>query len=198
MNSRSCGTNCGLCCTTFSIPELNKLAGVRCQHLTTTNQCGIYEDRPDVCSGFRCGYLRNLGPNIHPGRLGVFIREWVEDFFGRISAVDLVAIALQDGQLPPKKKNKLFRRFMGTLNAKAGALRTWYAEKPEGWNPSGEESETFFRLCDDPGYGYLRFYGREWKPQWLEGDDAIAAHPEEFPSEEERKEMKRAAPTEEE
>jgi uncharacterized protein len=42
---------CGDCCTRFEIPEINKPAGVRCQHLSDNNHCYIYHylERPDVC-----------------------------------------------------------------------------------------------------------------------------------------------------
>lgn len=178
--SRSCGTNCGLCCTTFSIPELGKLAGVRCEHLTDTNECGIYDERPDACRSFRCGYLEGIGPTIHPGRLGVFIWKWVEDFWGQLYAVDLVTIKLQDGKLPPKNKNKLFRRFMQTLNVPIAALRSWHEERPEDMGI--ENSETYYRLEDDPGYGYTRYFGRNWGNggKWFDADDAVAAHPQQF------------------
>lgn len=43
--------HCGWCCTNFEIPEINKQAGVRCQHLTEDNLCAIYytNERPSVC-----------------------------------------------------------------------------------------------------------------------------------------------------
>lgn len=40
---------CGDCCTRFDIEELNKPAGVRCQHLSEDNLCQIYANRPYVC-----------------------------------------------------------------------------------------------------------------------------------------------------
>ena len=41
--------HCGDCCTRFSIAEINKPQGVRCQYLTEENLCSIYDKRPDVC-----------------------------------------------------------------------------------------------------------------------------------------------------
>ena len=43
--------HCGDCCTRFDIAELNKPAGVRCQHLTAENLCKLWgqENRPEVC-----------------------------------------------------------------------------------------------------------------------------------------------------
>lgn len=44
---------CGTCCTAFDIKEIGKAAGERCRHLTGDNKCGIYEDRPWGCRGYR-------------------------------------------------------------------------------------------------------------------------------------------------
>ena len=42
---------CGDCCIRFEIPELNKPAGRRCQHLTSENKCDIWDkpERPNIC-----------------------------------------------------------------------------------------------------------------------------------------------------
>ena len=42
---------CGDCCIRFEIPELNKPAGQRCQHLTENNKCDIWDkaERPKIC-----------------------------------------------------------------------------------------------------------------------------------------------------
>lgn len=44
---------CGSCCVAFDIKALNKEAGVPCVHLTSDNKCGIYEDRPWGCKGYK-------------------------------------------------------------------------------------------------------------------------------------------------
>ena len=43
---------CGDCCIRFEIPELNKRAGVICQHLTENNLCKLWDkpERPKVCN----------------------------------------------------------------------------------------------------------------------------------------------------
>ena len=41
--------HCGDCCTRFEIPEVEKIAGVPCKHLTAKMLCAIYTDRPEVC-----------------------------------------------------------------------------------------------------------------------------------------------------
>ena len=48
----NCPPNCGLCCKHVDeVPEISHLAlpDGTCRHLTTDNQCGIYDDRPDIC-----------------------------------------------------------------------------------------------------------------------------------------------------
>ena len=44
--------HCGDCCTRFYIAELDKPAGVRCQHLTEENLCKLWDkkERPEVCN----------------------------------------------------------------------------------------------------------------------------------------------------
>jgi len=67
-----CGS-CNACCTIFEIEELGKPAGVPCHHLTAEGQCGIYDDRPDVCREFRCEWLKagnSMSPKLRPDRAG--------------------------------------------------------------------------------------------------------------------------------
>lgn len=44
---------CGTCCTAPDILALEKPIGVRCRHLDDEGLCGIYEERPAVCRGYR-------------------------------------------------------------------------------------------------------------------------------------------------
>jgi len=46
---------CGACCIALSISSLNKPAGVRCEHLTADNLCGLWgkPERPEVCSAYQ-------------------------------------------------------------------------------------------------------------------------------------------------
>jgi hypothetical protein len=53
---RTCGT-CTLCCKVLSITELQKPQGRWCQYCDTGRGCKIYEQRPDECATFHCGYL---------------------------------------------------------------------------------------------------------------------------------------------
>lgn len=73
---RKCGT-CTLCCTALAVPELDKPNGVSCQHLTSEG-CGIYEDRPESCRRFECGWLAGMGDlSVRPDRVGAVLH--VED-----------------------------------------------------------------------------------------------------------------------
>ncbi|GFO69361.1 zinc/iron-chelating domain-containing protein [Geomonas limicola] len=49
MDCRRCGT----CCVAPDISSLGKRVGERCRHLSETFQCGIYQERPAVCRGYR-------------------------------------------------------------------------------------------------------------------------------------------------
>jgi len=53
---RACGS-CTLCCKVLPIESLAKPAGSWCRHCTVGAGCTIYEDRPDECRTFHCGYL---------------------------------------------------------------------------------------------------------------------------------------------
>jgi len=44
---------CGTCCVAPDISSLGKPVGERCRHLSETHQCGIYQERPAVCRGYR-------------------------------------------------------------------------------------------------------------------------------------------------
>ncbi|GFO59808.1 zinc/iron-chelating domain-containing protein [Geomonas silvestris] len=44
---------CGTCCVAPDISSLKKPVGERCRHLSETLTCGIYEERPAVCRGYR-------------------------------------------------------------------------------------------------------------------------------------------------
>lgn len=46
-------SGCGTCCVAPDISTLGKKAGERCPHLTESLTCGIYEERPKVCRGYR-------------------------------------------------------------------------------------------------------------------------------------------------
>lgn len=43
---------CGVCCTRYSIKQLNKRAGVRCKYQGADNLCSIQSTKPEVCQMF--------------------------------------------------------------------------------------------------------------------------------------------------
>jgi len=73
-SDRSCGS-CRACCTLPDIPELNKPINTPCPNVSTDPDrpgCTRYDSRPDVCRGFKCGWLNGLGdPEDRPDRLGI-------------------------------------------------------------------------------------------------------------------------------
>ena len=54
---RECGA-CRQCCITTDIVEIGKKAGEPCRHLVDQG-CGIYENRPEACRAFECGWKTN-------------------------------------------------------------------------------------------------------------------------------------------
>ena len=68
----TCGS-CTICCTALSIKEINKPEGVRCEHLTEQG-CGIYNNRPEECRNYECGFLSyDLHRKLRPDRSGFII-----------------------------------------------------------------------------------------------------------------------------
>ncbi len=58
---RECGS-CSACCRWPAIPELGKAARAPCVHLIDGKHgCDRYEDRPEVCSVYRCSWIRGNG-----------------------------------------------------------------------------------------------------------------------------------------
>lgn len=57
VEGRSCD-NCTMCCKLLSIEELDKPRGLWCSHCDKKRGCKIYEDRPEPCRTFYCGYRR--------------------------------------------------------------------------------------------------------------------------------------------
>lgn len=68
---RTCGP-CTVCCYIGEVPELGKGPHTLCPHQGVG--CGIFgqPERPMVCSGFGCAWLRELLPeDARPDRIGV-------------------------------------------------------------------------------------------------------------------------------
>lgn len=71
-----CGT-CRACCTIMRVDELEKPAGVACQHLESAADkpgCKTYETRPQDCRTWDCVWRRpssGMTPDQRPDRLGV-------------------------------------------------------------------------------------------------------------------------------
>lgn len=74
---RECGS-CNVCCVALTINDvaLQKVQGYRCKNAQPDNQCAIYEDRPQTCRKFECGWrlLKWVRPGLRPDRSGVLIR----------------------------------------------------------------------------------------------------------------------------
>ena len=72
--SNDCG-DCTVCCHSLRVIELDKPAGIYCQHCVPGKGCGIYETRFDICRTFLCGWRQvpQLGDAWRPDRSGILI-----------------------------------------------------------------------------------------------------------------------------
>ena len=68
-DNRRCGS-CTLCCKVLTVEELSKPNGKWCAHCVTGRGCAIYDDRPNECRAFQCGYILwpELGEHWLPAR----------------------------------------------------------------------------------------------------------------------------------
>jgi hypothetical protein len=62
--------DCGLCCKTMGVPELDKPADTWCTHFAFGRGCNIYDSRPSGCRGFYCRWIQDpsLGPEWKPNK----------------------------------------------------------------------------------------------------------------------------------
>lgn len=78
MAERPCG-ECTACCTVLAIAELDKPAGVPCEHLGDRG-CGIYAARPKACREFQCAWRIGVGTvEQRPDRTGVVLSPFRSD-----------------------------------------------------------------------------------------------------------------------
>lgn len=92
---------CNLCCTLCVVVELDKAAGTECIHCS--NNCDIYEDRPQSCRDLKCAYLQMNKVNVamRPDNLGVVFEKLDDDLmFGTVN-----------------NKHKDFKHMNGQINA---------------------------------------------------------------------------------
>ena len=67
--SNICGA-CSVCCTAMEVKELRKPEGVRCLYLTDQG-CSIYENRPESCRVYECGFrMYPLDKKLRPDKSG--------------------------------------------------------------------------------------------------------------------------------
>lgn len=82
VKDRECG-ECTICCIELTIedPELVKLPGVKCKHLSSTGGCAIYQTRPQTCQNWFCmwRFLPLLDDQWRPDNKGILIRQTFDD-----------------------------------------------------------------------------------------------------------------------
>ncbi len=114
--SRPCGS-CTVCCTVMGVVELSKPYYAKCK--SENGKCTIYQDRPDSCRSFECGWRMNLFTTndikLRPDNSGIVVSidvddngEWLEIFESRKGALN----AFKD-----------FEKFVDTVVENVGGLR---------------------------------------------------------------------------
>jgi Fe-S-cluster containining protein len=84
--TRACG-ECTACCTAVSVEELDKGQNVRCQHLSSTSGCAIYQDRPASCRKYNCLWLKGeLPEKYRPDKSGV-VFSWGDSPNGKAALI---------------------------------------------------------------------------------------------------------------
>ena len=102
--ARACG-ECKACCNGWLTAEIHGQqmgGGVPCRFLRPDG-CGIYEQRPELCRDFVCGWLKPGSPfpeHWRPDRVGVIIREglwqgqrcWLLQFAGKDPSEEMLEV----------------------------------------------------------------------------------------------------------
>jgi hypothetical protein len=75
VSARECGA-CQVCCISLTIdkPAIQKMPGSACRH-SLKGGCDIYENRPDVCRVFFCGWRKvaDIPADWRPDRSGILV-----------------------------------------------------------------------------------------------------------------------------
>jgi hypothetical protein len=104
-------SKCSLCCTMLEVPELNKPIGQKC--IYNIDLCVIYDNRPDSCKKFECGWLKhNLNFKLRPDKCHVIF----EKIF-----INPIYIALVDPEYPDSWKDDMVFTLINEM------IRTNYA-----------------------------------------------------------------------
>lgn len=116
---------CTLCCELLRVPELDKPAGIMCDHCDGT-KCTIHTDRPEVCRKFECVYSRMDDSHIRtrPDNMGIVWEKPCEDIFHGTTKYSF-------DELTDDAKSQImaFNRQGYTVFVRAGFLyKVWCAE----------------------------------------------------------------------
>jgi hypothetical protein len=57
VSTRECGS-CSMCCDVLEVAAVGKPVNQLCKHWQTGTGCTIYDDRPQMCRSFNCGWLQ--------------------------------------------------------------------------------------------------------------------------------------------
>ena len=113
--ARSCGA-CSVCCTSLEVPELDKAAGQSCSNLTSckSRACSIYNERPDACSTFKCGWLLGLGNStLRPDKSGILLYS-SDSIYGEALVVSLLREGADRSTLGKRLINELRSKLDGS------------------------------------------------------------------------------------
>lgn len=122
---RSCG-DCQLCCRLVPVKDIEKPAGVRCQHQRHGKGCAVYAKRPTSCVLWSCRWLADEKAELpRPDRCH-YVVDIVPDFVTRVTVAGdeqiMVAQVWIDPKYPDAWKCKSLFAFL-LSNRCAGLIR---------------------------------------------------------------------------
>lgn len=125
---------CSFCCKVLEIVQLDKKAGVWCDHCLGAGGCGIYATRPAICRDYECIWKgdRRMSARLRPDRVGTLLMEDPDTRQYRAVCDPARPLAWRD---PLVFEHLVAMAKAGrTVVAKAG-LRSWRIHASGAWGP---------------------------------------------------------------
>lgn len=134
--NRDCD-GCTMCCKLLSIAELDKPRAVWCPHCDKKRGCKIYEQRPEACRSFYCGWRRiaHLDAQWKPSHSKILIN--YEEAHKRI-AIHVDPDRPDAWRLEPFYS--MIKRWSASTDAAGGSLVVWSGSHVTVVTPSQDKS----------------------------------------------------------
>ena len=137
--SRHCGP-CQLCCEVVAVEPLDKPEHQRCR-FQGARGCSIYEERPDCCRVFTCGWLAGAIPReLRPDRCGAVF--WSNQIVGMVGNFPIIECSMKRGVKPSPKVMGAVLKISEVVPCSLGqgSTQTLYQRRKEvlRWRPDIE------------------------------------------------------------